>query len=139
LPTTFDFGRATEVRAGSEVTLLVAGATTGLAVAAAEQLALDGVDARVICMSTVKPLDADRLLDAATRTAGIVTIEDGLITGLGAAVAGFLSERRPTPIRRIGFRDQFASIDGDDAALERAGIAVDEIAAAARLLCRGRQ
>ena len=136
LPTTFEFGRATVVRAGCDVTLLTTGAAAGLAVAAADILALERIEAQVICMSTVKPLDTDQLLDAATKTAGIVTVEDGIVNGLGGSVAAFLAEQRPTPIRRIGFRDQFATLGVDDAILERAGIGVNEIASAARSLCQ---
>lgn len=133
-PTAFNFGRATVLRAGRDVTLLATGATTGLAVTAAERLAIEGMDAQVLCMSTVKPLDTDQLLDAACRTAGVVTVEDGLVTGLGASVAAFLSERHPAPIRRIGFHDQFATIGSDDTILRRAGIGVSQIVAAARSL-----
>ncbi|MFG2543590.1 transketolase family protein [Streptomyces sp. NPDC048594] len=133
-PDSFTYGQATTVRAGRDVTLVSAGATVGLALAAAEDLAVEGVDARVVAMSTVRPLDSERLLDAATTTAGIVTVEDGLVTGLGGAVAAFLSERCPSPVRRIGFRDAFAGVGDDHALLEQAGIGVAGIAAAARSL-----
>lgn len=135
LPMTFSYGQATELRAGGDVALVATGATTGLAVAAAERMAEGGVEAQVIAMSTVKPLDTVRLLHAATSTAGIVTVEDGMVTGLGASVAAFLSERRPTPVRRIGFRDRFASIGEAETALDRAGVTIDAIEDAARSLC----
>jgi transketolase len=131
-PDSFTFGRATTVRAGRDVTFVSAGATVGLALAAAEDLAAEGVDARVIAMSTVKPLDTEQLLDAAATTAGIVTVEDGLVTGRGGAVAAFLSERCPSPVRRIGFCDAFAGVGDDQALLEQAGIGATGIAAAAR-------
>lgn len=137
-PAVFTFGRAALLRAGDDVTLVATGAATGLAVAASDRLALVGIAARVLCMSTVKPLDADRLLDAARRTAGLVTVEDALVTGLGAAVAAFLAEQHPAPVRRIGFRDRFAGFGSDAALMDRAGVTAERIAAAARSLCMRR-
>ncbi|MFE6184694.1 transketolase family protein [Streptomyces sp. NPDC056465] len=133
-PETFTFGRATVAREGPDITLVATGAITGLVTEAAELLATEGIDARVLLMSTIKPLDPGPLLDATLGGAGIVTVEDGLVTGLGASVAAFLSEHLPTPMRRIGFHDAFAGTGDDHTLLERAGISVAGIAAAARSL-----
>ncbi|MGW4368022.1 transketolase family protein [Nocardia takedensis] len=137
-PAVFDFGRATTLQYGRDVTLVATGATAGLAVRAAQRLACDGLDCLVLCMSTVKPLDTETLLDAVGRTAGVITIEDGLVTGLGAAVAAEVVERKPTLVRRIGFRDCFGTVGSDEAILKDAGVDVDQIVIAARELCRYR-
>lgn len=130
-PSTFTFGAATVLRPGDDVTIVACGATAGLAVAAGDGLARRGVRARVLAMSTVKPLDETALLQALRDTAGIVTVEDGLVAGLGAAVAAFAAEHRPRPMRRIGFRDEFACLGTDEFALSRGGITVDDIVTAA--------
>lgn len=135
-PSDFAFGRATVLREGREVTLLATGATTGLAVDAGEALANLGVDARVLSVSTIKPLDSAAVLDAATTTGGLITIEDGLVSGFGSQVAALTAERHPVAMRRIGLLD-FAPIGSDEFILQHAGITAQGIQSAAMALLRG--
>ncbi|MDO8107184.1 transketolase C-terminal domain-containing protein [Isoptericola sp. b441] len=129
---TFAPGRALTLREGKDVTLVATGTTVVRAVAAGELLAAAGVDARVLHMPTVKPLDEDALLAAAAETAGIVTVEEALTSGLGGAVAELLVRRRPAPMRFVGVPDTFASTGSVEWLLDHFGISPDGIAAAAQ-------
>jgi len=105
----FRLGRAATLRDGSDITIVANGALLGEAVAAADLLKKENVSVRVLGMATVKPLDGDALLAAAKETGRIVTAEDhSVIGGLGSAVCEFLSEHRPTPVKRVGVRDLYA-------------------------------
>ncbi len=105
----FHIGRAIPVRAGRDVTLISTGGILAEAVATAERLAAEGIDARVLSMHTLKPLDAEAVLRAARETRAIVTVEEHRRTGgLGSAVAEVLAEAQPAPcrFRRFGVPDQ---------------------------------
>jgi len=104
----FAVGRAKEIRAGNDLTIVTTGILVTEALAAAASLGERGLGARVLHMATVKPLDEDALLRAAKETRGFVTVEEhSIIGGLGEAVAGFLSATLPRPVRRVGMRDVF--------------------------------
>lgn len=111
----FVIGRAVELRPGDGVTLIATGAYPVLAALAAhEQLAELGIDARVLNMHTIKPLDEAAVVRAARETRGIVTIEDhSIIGGLGGAVAEVTAEQAPALIRRVGIVDAFCDQVGD--------------------------
>jgi transketolase len=128
----FTLGEANTLRRGADVTLVAAGAMVAQTLTAADMLAEDGVDARVLDMHTIKPIDGAALLDAARETGAIVTVEDhNVVGGLGGAVAEHLSERRPVPVLRIGLQDTFGE-SGDPADLfAKYGMSPDHIAAAA--------
>jgi transketolase len=128
----FTPGRAVELRAGRDVTIVATGITVPRALEAADLLAGEGVDARVLAMPTIKPLDGDALLSAAQETAGIVTVEEALTSGLGGAVAEFLAPRHPTRIRFVGVDDTFAPTGSAPWLLDHFGISADGIAANAR-------
>ena len=105
----FRFGKAVKLREGSDVTIITNGVLVHRALDAARLLEDEGVSARVLNMSTIKPLDEEAILDAARATKGIVTAEEGLAAGgLGGAVAEVLALRRPTPMRILGLQDVFA-------------------------------
>lgn len=107
----FEVGKAVTLREGGDVTLIASGLMVSIALRAAEKLAKSGVNARVINLHTVKPLDAATIIDAAAKTRGIVTLEDhNVLGGIGEAVSGVVSEARPVPVRRIGIRDTYCSI-----------------------------
>ena len=127
-------GRAVTLRDGQDVTLIATGAVVARALAAAEQLAGDGVSARVLSMPTVKPLDQDAVLDAARETAGIVTVEEALTSGLGGAVAELVAREHPTRMRYVGVPDEFAPTGSVEWLLDHFGISLDGIASAAREL-----
>jgi transketolase len=106
--TPFEIGPAYIFRAGTDVTIIATGTMTYQALAAADMLAHDGINAEVIHVPTVKPLDEKTILESARKTGAVVTAEEGQIAGgLGGAVAELLGESHPVPIRRIGVRDEF--------------------------------
>ena len=105
----FKIGKALQLRDGEDVTLVAMGVMVSVALDAAEMLARQGIQARLLDVHTVKPLDGDALSAAAKDTALIVTLEDhNVIGGLGAAVAEFVTAYRPVPVLRIGVPDVFA-------------------------------
>jgi transketolase len=130
----FQPGRAVELRAGSDVTIVATGTTVSRALEAAGSLDGDGVSARVLAMPTIKPLDGPALLAAARETAGIVTVEEALTSGLGGAVAEYLAPRHPTLMRFVGVPDTFAPTGSVGWLMEHFGISPDGIAAAAKEL-----
>ena len=112
----FELGRAITVRSGNDISLITTGSMLYDAVKVAEGLAGQGIQARVLSMHTVKPLDTEAVLAAAGETSAIFTIEEHSITGgLGSAVAETLMEagQRPRYFKRIGLNDRFSSIVGD--------------------------
>ena len=104
----FEVGKGVTLTEGNDVTIIATGLMVERALAAAELLKADGISARVINMATIKPLDDELILAAAAETGAIVTAEEhSVIGGLGSAVAELLSEKRPTPIKRVGVEDVF--------------------------------
>ncbi|MDO4619455.1 MAG: transketolase family protein [Lachnospiraceae bacterium] len=104
----FEIGKGTVVREGSDVTIVANGIEVAYALEAAELLKADGIDAEVINICTIKPLDEDLIIASAKKTGKVVTAEEhSIIGGLGGAVAECLSEKLPTPLYRIGVRDRF--------------------------------
>jgi len=122
-------GKGEVLRPGVDVTIISAGTMTGRSVAAADKLAAKGIDARVIHMASIKPLDIDLILQAAEETSAIVTAEEhSIIGGLGGAIAEVLAENRPTPMARVGIRDTFARTAPDpDSLMDAIGLGVDDI------------
>lgn len=138
-PDDYEFtpGKAVTLRDGAAVTIIATGTTVCRALDAAEILAADGVDARVLAMPTVKPLDTDAVLAAARETAGIVTVEEALVTGLGGAVAEAVVAHHPCPVRTIGFQDTFATTGSAEWLLDHIGASPAGIADVARDLVGG--
>ena len=125
----FVVGRAVTVRDGRDLTLVSTGAQTPRVVDAAELLAADGIDARVLHVATLKPIDVAAIVDAAEQTGFVITVEEHTIVGgLGGAVAEVLSEHRPTPLRRIGLEDSFAESGANADLLERYGLSAGRVA-----------
>lgn len=107
----FEIGKAITVRDGNDVTLVASGQFVGMSLAAAEELAKEGISARVINMHTIKPFDEEVIAKAAEETQGIVTVEDCNVSGgLGAAVCQVVCKTHPTTVRMIGVPDKFAPI-----------------------------
>jgi transketolase len=137
-PDDYEFvpGKAITVRDGDDVTIISNGTVVWRALAAAEQLAADGVNARVISMPTVKPLDVDAVLAAARETRGIVTAEEATTAGgLGGAVAETVSQHRPTRVAILGV-PEFAPTGSAGYLLDRYGMSPDGIADTARHLAQ---
>lgn len=134
---TFRLGRAVLVRQGSDVTIACTGSTLSMALEAARMLRTENVEAAVLHVPTIKPLDEDAVLQCAARTAGVVTVEDHLICGgLGSAVAELVSEHAPAPVMRVGLVDTFGAAGTPDYLLERFGITAVDVAAAAGVLMK---
>lgn len=133
-------GRSVLLREGQDVALLTTGMQTARTLAAADLLAAEGIDALVLHLPTIKPLDEDAVVEAARRTGAVVTAEDhSVIGGLGSAVAEVLVERLPTPMRRVGTRDVFAESGPNDALLEKYGLTPRHVADAARAVMEARR
>ena len=119
----FELDKGVTLRDGSDVTIAATGLTVQMALAAAEQLAGEGISARVLDIHTIKPLDKALILKAAMETGCIVTSEEhNIYNGLGSAVASYLSEAYPTPVVRHGVEDVFGRSGKAAAVLEAYGI-----------------
>ena len=104
----FEIGKGVELKGGNDVTIVATGLMVAPALEAAEMLKADGIDARVINIHTIKPIDKDILVKAAKETGAIVTAEEHKgIGGLGGAVCEALSEEYPVPVVRLGVEDTF--------------------------------
>ena len=129
----FEIGRGVTYRDGLDVTLVATGYMVHLAAEAAESLAKEGIDARVIDIHTVKPIDRDLLVRAARETGAVVTAEEhSVIGGLGAAVAETLAETCPVPVLRVGVEDMFGRSGKVPELLEIYGLTSAHIAARAK-------
>ena len=132
---TFKFapGRAVTLREGGDVTVIACGIMVAAALEAAEQLAGEGISARVLDVHTVKPLDVQAVVEAARVTGAVVTAEEhNIIGGLGGAVAEALVENYPVPARRVGVKDTFGESGKPAELLEKYGLTAADIATAAR-------
>ena len=104
----FEIGKGSVIREGKDVSIIANGLCVASAIEAAEMLATDGIDAEVVNMCTVKPLDEELVIRTASKTGKVVTAEEhSIIGGLGSAVAECLAEKCPTRMYRIGVRDRF--------------------------------
>lgn len=104
----FEIGKASVLREGKDVTIVATGLMVQAALEAAETLAAEGIDAEVLDMHTIKPLDTEALLKSAAKTGKVVTAEEhSVIGGLGEAVCAALAENNPVPVHRIGVHDVF--------------------------------
>ena len=129
----FEIGKGVTYREGKDVTIVANGFMVHLAVEAAELLKAEGIDAGVINMHSVKPIDKELLIKAAKATGAIVTAEEhSIIGGLGAAVCEALSESCPVPVMRVGVEDTFGRSGKVPELLEMYGLTSANIAAKAR-------
>ena len=104
----FEIGKGVYLKEGKDVTIIATGLMVERALQAAEMLAAEGIDAAVINMATIKPIDKDIIVDAAKKTGAIVTAEEhSVIGGLGEAVAAVVAETKPVPVLRVGVEDTF--------------------------------
>ena len=104
----FELGKGVVLREGKDITLIATGLPVAETLEAAEKLAADGIDAKVINIHTIKPLDEELIVEAAKETGKVVTIEEhSVIGGLGSAVCDVLSEKAPTKVLKIGINDTY--------------------------------
>ena len=126
-------GQAVTVRPGNDVTLIGTGLMLSRCLEAADALAGEGVDARVLEVHTIKPLDVEAVLQAARETGALVTAEEhSIIGGLGGAVAEAVADACPVPVKRVGINDRFAETGPYRDLLDRYGMSVEDIVGAAR-------
>ncbi len=125
---TFQIGKGEIMREGSDIAIIANGLMVYEAIQAGEKLAELGINARIINMSTIKPLDEELVLAAAKECGKIITCEEhSVIGGLGEAVCSYLSETYPTPVRRIGVNDEFGFSGPAAEVLKAFGLCCDHI------------
>ncbi len=129
----FEIGKAVTIRDGRDATIVAIRDMVSQALMAAEMLAAQGLDVRVLDCHTLKPIDAEAILQAAEETGALVTAESNIILGgLGSAVAEVLVEHHPVPMKRIGMRDSFAESGPYLQIVEKYGMSAAHIAAAVK-------
>lgn len=128
----FEIGKAARLRDGNDVTLIANGVLVTRALEAAEQLAQEGIQARVLNMATVRPLDVDAILAAARETGRIVSVEEHTIHGgLGSAIAEVIVSHHPVPMRILGVPGVFAPTGSAEWLLDHFGLNAEGIRKAA--------
>ena len=134
---TFQIGKGKVLREGKDVAIIANGLMVYEAVKAAEELAQDGIDAMVINMCTIKPLDEELVIAAAKKCGKIITCEEhSVIGGLGEAVCSCLSEKLPTPVKRIGVNDVFGHSGPAADLLKQFGLSAENIVKTAKEFCK---
>ncbi len=129
---TFQLGKGNILREGRDITLAGIGLMVHHCLEAAQLLADDGISARVLNLSSVKPIDWDLIVASARQTGAFVTAEEHLVTGgLGSAVAEVLVEHYPVPLKRVGLKDTFGTSGKPEALLEHFGLMPQDIVKAA--------
>lgn len=124
----FKMGKGIEMRKGTDVTIVATGLMVNESLLAAEKLAKEGINAQVINIHTIKPLDEEIILNAAKATGKVITVEEhSIIGGLGSAVCDLLSEQHPTPVYKIGMNDMYGESGPAVKLLEKYGLCADGI------------
>ena len=119
----FELGKGVVLREGKDLTIIATGLPVSNCLEAAEKLAADGIDAKVINIHTIKPLDEELVVAAAKETGKVVTVEEhSIIGGLGGAVCECLAEKAPVPVKRIGINDVYGESGPAVALLEKYGL-----------------
>lgn len=137
--TPFEIGKAYTLAAGQDITIVATGTMTYHALAAAEMLFRDGIDAEVVHSPTIKPLDAVTILKSVHKTKCVITVEEAqIIGGLGGAVAELVSEEFPVPLKRLGMRDTFGESGTQEELLHKFGLTSKHIAMAAYEMVKDR-
>jgi len=126
---TFDIGKAVSIKKGTDVTLIASGICVDESMKAAEILQAQNVNAAVLNVFTVKPIDREAIMAAAKNTGAVVTVENHNIhNGLGSAVAEVLVETTPVPMARVGIQDEFGEVGSVEYLKERFGLTAENIA-----------
>ncbi len=131
--TFFSIGQANMLQDGEDATIIVSGYLLNSSIEAAKILKNQGINVRLLDMSTIKPLDIGSVLKAAKETKAIVTVEEhNVIGGLGSAVASFLAENHPTPVQMVGLRDVFGQSGSAKELLEEYNLTPKDIVKAVK-------
>lgn len=129
----FAIGKGVVLKDGNDVALIATGIMVSKALEAAEQLAAEGIQAAVVNISTIKPLDEKLIVQMAEKAGAIVTCEEhNILGGLGSAVAETLVEKCPVPMARVGVQDCFGQSGLPDQLLEKYGLTAEQIASKAK-------
>ena len=129
----FEIGKGIVLSEGKDVTIVATGLMVHIALEAKELLKADGIDAEVINIHTIKPIDTELLVKSASKTGAVVTAEEhNVIGGLGGAVCEALSEKLPVPVLRVGVEDKFGKSGKVPVLLEEYGLTAQNIAAKAK-------
>ena len=132
----FELGKGVVLREGKDVTIVASGLPVSNCLEAAEKLAADGIDAKVINIHTIKPLDEDLIVSSAKETGKVVTVEEhSVIGGLGSAVCDVLSEKAPTPVCKIGVYDVFGESGPAVELVKKYGLDADSIYKKVKAFC----
>lgn len=124
----FRIGKGIELRQGKDLTIIACGIMVAKALEAADMLAGEGIEASVVDMHTIKPLDEELIIRQARETGAILTVEEhNIIGGLGSSVCEVVSEKCPVPVKRMGLNDVFGQSGTPDELLEYYGLTVGEI------------
>ena len=133
----FEIGKGEILKDGTDVAIIANGLLVYEAIQAGEQLAAEGINAMVINMATIKPLDEELVLAAAKKCGKVITCEEhSVIGGLGEAVCAVLSEKLPTPVKRIGVNDEFGHSGPAVKLLEQFGLSAANIVKVAKEFCK---
>ena len=133
----FVIGKAKQLRQGKDVAIIANGDTVRLAVQAAEELAAQGIEARVLDMHTIKPLDTEAVMDCIESIGRIVTVEDhNILNGLGSAVCELAAEAGKGKVKRLGIQDQFGMSAPYERLLAINGVTVENIVDSAKALLK---
>ena len=125
---TFQLGKSTLLRKGSDITIFVYGELIADVLEASDLLAEKGVKARVVNMSSIKPIDEEAIVKASKETSCIITVDNhNIYGGMGSAVAEVVSEKYPTRVKRIGVRDVFGRSGSDEAMKKKFGLRAEDI------------
>lgn len=129
----FELGKAVTLKEGKDVTLVASGIMVGRALKAAEELAPEGITARVVNVHTWKPIDEDAIVESVKATGAVVTCENhSTYGGLGSAVAEVVVEKCPAPMEFIGVKNSFGEVGKEAYLSEKFGLTVADIVAAAK-------
>ena len=129
----FEIGKGSVVREGKDVTIVATGILVDSALQAAEKLASEGIDAEVINICTIKPIDRDLIIKSAKKTGKVVTCEEhSVIGGLGSAVCEVLSEECPVPVKRVGMQDVFGESGSAADLIHKYGLDAEGVAASVK-------
>ena len=132
----FEIGKGEVLQDGNDIAIIANGLMVNEAITAGKALKEAGISARVINLCTIKPLDEELVLKAAQECGKVITCEEhSVIGGLGEAVCALLSEKRPTPVRRIGVNDEFGHSGPAAALLKQFGLSAEHIVEVARDFC----
>lgn len=124
----FEIGKGEVIKEGSDVTIIANGLMVAEAIEAGKALAQEGINAEIINIATIKPLDEELVIASAKKTGKVITVEEhSIIGGLGEAVSSLLSEKCPTPVKRIGVNDEFGHSGPAKDLLKQFGLSAENI------------